>query len=264
MGLYGSRGESGPDGGGPVGEENFRKIVQIAKAGAVLVVVLLVGCVTTSDPGYVSAYLEAETKDYRKFNKQFAVDGPYEPVRFEMPPSVHIMQRATGTEARAVAEAVKIINGALPASFQLTFDPNDRWVEEGAGTELWKGKIFVLFWKFDEAFRKALKERGETIHPRAFDKQGAMGLPLRTKTDWEPHFVDSGMVHIDTAKLRVHGNPPLVGVVIHELLHVFGKLHPDRGRFPDTIMNNRNPKAREYPYLRPVDVQVLQAIYGKS
>ena len=52
-----------------------------------------------------------------------------------------------------------------------------------------------------------------------------------------------------------------MAVLAHELIHALGRDHPDRARFPDSIMNIPAVAADAY-LLYPLDREALLAVYG--
>ena len=242
--------------------------MQIAKAGAILVVALLVGCITTTNPAdlerpvtpeRVAAYLEEDRKPF----------GFDEVPRFLKPPKVLVMfETATLDDVRNVRRAVEILNGALPDSFQLSVGKLNI-----NRTAMLNNEIGVIFarrknWPIEE-FKKQYVAAGHSPH-LANLPSNVMGIGIAANTEDDSklgysHAINAGTVLIDSEGIKRRGgsDEAVVSTLVHELLHVFGRQHPNSSRFPDTIMNPDAPD-RLPEQLWPLDVAVLKAVYGSD
>ena len=239
--------------------------MKVAKLAAILLVALLVGCVTTasewsSPEAEVQAYLKAEVAEYREIANKTGGEPPTNEIkRLVKPPTVRVMPKPSVTEedADSVREAVAILNDALPPSFQVKYDPDKRWwyanfpdpTLEKVMSRLTDENISIVFMPREEW------PKGKNRH-----KTVAAGFPVSIDI-MEPHRITGGLVLVDKKRAK-RESVPMTAIILHEMLHIFGRRHPDARLFPDSLMRHDRPVKGEYPYLRPLDVRVMQAVYG--
>ena len=80
----------------------------------------------------------------------------------------------------------------------------------------------------------------------------------------QTHHIQAGWILVDSDRIRRGGPGSVVAVILHEFLHVTGRMHP-RGanRHARTIMNHGAP-LNPPNYLYPLDIEVLQMLHGRT
>ena len=177
------------------------------------------------------------------------------------PPIVRVAEGATREMIGETVRAVQLINASLPYDWRLRISadpgPDDLFRPDD-------GEVLVEF--------AALEEWS---HP---DEQPAERVGLArwwaegVRAQEAPHpwifTTVSGHVWIDHTRRT---GRDLLETLVHELLHVLGRRHPDATRFPDTIMSLVDPESGERigssgplgHVLHPLDREALHAVYGR-
>ena len=160
------------------------------------------------------------------------------------------MRYVEGTSAGQVDElvgAVRLINASLPRDFQLTVDSTPvTAAADAAGTSsetLAAGQILVEFDRRED-WEISYDPAANPVGAALWWGRGGAAITARVYVD-------------DT---RVYA-PQRQGTLVHELIHALGRDHPDRARFPDSIMNIPSMAADAY-VLYPLDREALLAVYG--
>ena len=208
---------------------------------------LLSACVTTYSeptPEAVAAYLAEDAKAHGT------------PPKWDDPPIIYIMDGATEEDAEHLRQSVAILNAFLPDSFQLHFDPKIKMGQ--IGPTPMPGDIWVFFIPIDKLPEGAKDWFGK-------DALG-FALPINARGEYMPlekdlSIIKGAVVYIDTVRIKERDLPP-ESTIIHELLHALGRTHMS-SRFPHTAMHpGAKPPAPTYLY--PLDIAVLQEIYGEG
>ena len=190
---------------------------------------------------------------------------------FRLRLKVRVAEGATREMIDQTVRAVQLINAALPREQRLRFDdilvPRE-FVEKLRGVtckrfvcdtvDLPVGDILVQFvpaeiWMGVER----AKDRPRVLGQAQFNP-GRRSMLTRPIYDGPiPHW--AGLVSVDpvraTGEKRVH-------VLVHEILHMLGRQHPDIERFPQSIMRARVLWVRPGEILDPLDREALHAVYG--
>ena len=169
-------------------------------------------------------------------------------VRFGEAPTVRYVEGTSAGQVDELVGAVRLINASLPRDFQLTVDSSPvTAAADAAGTgpaTLAAGQILV---EYDR------REDWEISYDPAANPVGAALW-------WgEGGATISARVYVDDT--RVPAGARRMAVLAHELIHALGRDHPDRARFPDSIMNIPAVAADAY-LLYPLDREALLAVYG--
>ena len=208
----------------------------------------LAACVADSrEPPTVSMYLERDLDAVQTHHAKSDYPIPKHTMRFAIPPTIYVAKPAPRPLIFAVAETVGILNDMLPPSFQVVW--GGAWLgDEGDlvhAMEEGTGDIII----------GAIPHRHWPKASRSYDKMVAFAF--YPPPDPAP-ILNGGLVVVDlerAAKMDV----PLTAIIVHEVLHVFGRAHSD---FRDSIMHEDleglDPSP---PYVREIDVRVMQAIY---
>ena len=158
------------------------------------------------------------------------------------PPIVRMFEGSTARDKFEAEMAVRLINSALPANWQLRFDPtpaapdgrlNPGYIEVGfAPRERWPGT------------------------PSA----NAVGVAY-TDTTADGRVVAAAALVDPT---RVTGERKRVFVLLHELLHALGRGHVSPTAFADTIMHAAGDRgAGQWLILNRLDEAALHAVYSR-
>lgn len=215
--------------------------------------------VWSSPEAEVEAYLDAEYEEYRELAERMGWNPPHVPKRLAVAATVRMIPNPLlhGDDTAAVREAVEILNDHLPATIQLEFDDTTEWwYDQGRRwrenpRSILRGSILVGF----------LPREVWPPFP-GVQKVAAAALPFHADPKNGRHLILGGVIAIDPERADAM-DVPMTAIVLHELLHVLGRKHPESGHFPDTLMRHDRPVRDEYPYLRPLDIRVMQAVYGK-
>ena len=204
------------------------------------------------------AYLQADARshpgwdDAEDTDVQLFSDGLL--IRFAaLPPTVRV---AEGTPAELIDETVRVvqaINAALPREWQLRFSPGPAPADP---SEPPQGEILVTFapeaeWPFD-----APSPAGE--HVGVAEPQFRL---IPTGDPEAPFSIEivGGQVWLDPSQT---GGLERLGVIAHELIHLFGRNHVDAERFPETLLVAGGSKGLTPHILHPLDREALLAVYG--
>ena len=130
----------------------------------------------------------------------------------------------------ALAEAIGILNTVLPPSHRIRMGRQDDLKLKDA---LSQGEIVIGF--------MPRKEWPETVRNQfsALSTIRAFGFPFQPAGEPLERIV-GGVIFVDSDHIKQRGNS-VVDTLLHEFLHVFGRLHPKQGTFPHTIMNHGAP-----------------------
>ncbi len=163
-------------------------------------------------------------------------DGTDEIERFGVrPPVVRALAGTSDEQWYELRLAVQTINAALPRGYQLRTDTARSYQRQPAA-----GEIVVSF------------TRGTVCEAAAW------GCAISsTSSSGE---ITAGEVWIDST--RPDGRNERLGILIHEILHVLGRGHPDPYAFPDTIMVATGTENSGF-VLSQLDREALLAVYGR-
>ena len=161
---------------------------------------------------------------------------------FRLRLKVRVVEGATREMIDQTVRAVQLINAALPREQRLRFDDI---LVQFALAEIWLGA-------------ERAKDKPLVLGQAAFNpgRRSMMMRPMynRPIAHW------AGLVSVDpvraTGEKRVH-------VLVHEILHMLGRQHPDIERFPQSIMRPRVLWVRPGEILDPLDREALHAVYGE-
>lgn len=177
-------------------------------------------------------YLQADADD--TFNRV---------VRWSTPPVVRMVQGSTEEDSWHTELAIRLINSALPADWQLRFDSTLASRE----ARLDPGVIKVAFAPREE-WPSNICSGGRVI---------GCGV-----TDIEAGRVTAGAALVDPTRTR--GERHRVFVLLHEILHTLGRGHVSPSEFRDTIMHAAGDQGvSEFLILNRLDEAALYAIYDR-
>ena len=169
---------------------------------------------------------------------------PYLKRFMDIPPTVHL-RPGTNEELTSVAvQAVQIINAALPSNWQLSFREARGTVDADGVPAV--GQILIEF---------GARETWSDHPPISSFPADTVGSSIR----WTQmgNQIEMGRVWIDHTRDRPDH---ILTSVIHEILHILGREHPQPGLFPYTIMNEYGAGVEGHE-LHPLDREALNAIY---
>ena len=166
-------------------------------------------------------------------------------LRFGEAPVVRYVAGTTVERIDEIIRAVQLLNANLPSDFQLTVDPAPvSAADDAAGDSydsLAEGQILV---EFDR------RENWEIPYS---------GTPTGNSTGWSrAGEIFTARVWVDDT--RTDDATDRLVVLVHELIHALGRRHPDRARFPHTIMNTPAEGTQGY-LLHQLDREALLAVY---
>ena len=165
------------------------------------------------------------------------------------PPTVRVAEGTTSEQLDQTVRAVQLINAALPLTWQLKLSGAPLPTSTLRPSN---GEILV---EFAPRARWSVPYSGNQAgHARWWSQGVSTGDPQQP---WVFHIV-AGRVWAD--HIRVTGRDRME-LLVHELLHTLGRRHPDRRRFPDTIMNTPSSGPAGH-VLHPLDREALLAVYG--
>ena len=164
------------------------------------------------------------------------------------PPTVRVAEGTTSEQLDQTVRAVQLINAALPATWQLDFS------ETPLPASILRPSNGEILVEFAPRARWSVPYSGNQAgHARWWSESVSTGDPQQP---WVFHIV-AGRVWADHT--RVTGQDRME-LLVHELLHILGRRHPDRRRFPDTIMNTPSSGPAGH-VLHPLDREALLAVY---
>ena len=170
------------------------------------------------------------------------------PARFGEAPTVRYVEGTSAGQVDEIVGAVRLINASLPRDFQLTVDSSPvTAAADAAGTgpaTLAAGQILVEYDRRED-WEISYDAAANPVGAALWWRQGVATITARVYVD-------------DT---RVPAGTRRMAVLAHELIHALGRFHPDRARFPDSIMNIPAVAAGAY-LLYPLDREALLAVYG--
>ena len=158
------------------------------------------------------------------------------------PPTVRLATGATEADQVDTMNAVRLINSALPADWQLRVDTT-LVARDG---DLNPGFIEVAF---------DPRERWPSGASTA-DRVGV--ATTRVSNTGE---IIAAAVLIDPNLVR--GETSRVGVLLHELIHTLGRGHIDPRAFPDTLMHAYGLRTSDWLHIQPLDEAALYAVYDR-
>ncbi len=166
------------------------------------------------------------------------------------PPTVRVAEGTTAELLDQTVRAVQLINAALPRTWQLNVSETPLPASVFRPSN---GEILVEFvpradWSISLSENYAGYARRWTEGVSTGDPQQPWVFRTMAGRVWLDH-------------IRVTGQDRME-VLVHELLHTLGRRHPDRRRFPDTIMNTPS-SGPEGHVLHPLDREALLAVYGR-
>ena len=158
------------------------------------------------------------------------------------PPVVRMVQGSTDLDKWHTEMAVRLINSALPANWQLRLD--DTPAPRTADLE--RGAIKVGFLPREQ-------------WPAGSCSGNAIGCARWNHVSGR---VTAGGLVVDP--IRVTGERRRVSVLLHELLHTLGRGHVSPTAFPDTIMHTAGHRGEaEWLVLNSLDEAALHAVYSR-
>ena len=165
--------------------------------------------------------------------------------RFADPPVVRVAQLASEQHVYDVRTALQMINSSLPNDWQLLFDASAVAAAHQAAQP--DGEIIIGFdrrenWSIDGC-------GGDAIGCAQTWRSSSRGT-------WE---IVGGLVWIDHT--RIESRHERVATIVHEILHVLGREHPDPYDFPDSIMIEILQENSGF-MLSQLDREALLAVYG--
>ena len=162
----------------------------------------------------------------------------------DTPPVVRVVYGTSDRHWWDVQLAVQMINASLPNDWQLALS-NDRAPKPTRNAnQPREGEIVVAF------------ARRETWPDRPADDRTGQALTWAYDTGE----ITRGEVWVDHT--RTDGRSERLHVIVHELLHVLGRGHPDPYRFRDTVMKTPGHENSGF-ILYPLDREALLAVYSR-
>ena len=153
----------------------------------------------------------------------------------DSPPAVKALVGTTDEQWRELRMAVWMINQALPNDWQLRVDDS-----RAISREPDEGEIVVAF----------------TRGVGCSDSSWGCATPYY----YDSGEITQGKVWIDST--RPDGLNERLGILVHEILHVLGREHPDPYVFPDTIMTAIGRDTSGF-VLSQLDREALLAVYDR-
>ncbi len=167
-------------------------------------------------------------------------------IRFAEAPVVRYVAGTTAEQIDQIVRAVRLLNANLPGDFQLTVDATPvSAADDAAGNNydtLAEGQILV---EFDRREDWEIPYYGDPIgYAHTWDIAGE---------------ITTARVWVDDTRTR--GAINQMETLVHELIHALGRQHPDRTRFPSSIMNVPAEGTEGY-VMHQLDREALLAVYG--
>ena len=160
------------------------------------------------------------------------------------PPTVRVV---AGTSAQFLDEtvrAVQLINAALPHDWQIRFNP----IPGPAGADrAGRGEILVEFLRREDW---------------PIDYAATSPMAVGFSHWWSSHTGEILDARVWVDNTRIGNDVDRMETVVHELIHAFGRGHPDPNRFPNSIMNVPST-GTEGHVLHPLDREALLAVYSR-
>ncbi|MDE0149814.1 MAG: hypothetical protein OXM58_15700 [Rhodospirillaceae bacterium] len=180
-------------------------------------------------------YLRADARDYSERVVR----------RWSSPPTVRMVAGSTDQDILDTFQAVRLVNSALPAEWQLRFDHDTPAARDH---QLTPGVIEVGFVR-----------REQWPNGSCGSSTRAIGCAW---TQSSAGRVTAAGVAVDD--IRVTGERKRIGVLLHELLHALGRGHVDPNVIPNTIMHASGDEGQsEHLILSDLDVAALYAVYDR-
>lgn len=176
----------------------------------------------------LAAYLVSDAEFYDGEVRRFG----------DTPPIVKGSYGITDEQWKDVRTAVRMINAALPSDYRIRTS-TDRSFRAG------DGEIRVSF------------KRREFWPAASCSGARAIGC---ASTSWTGSETTRGEVLVDHT--RIDNRNGRLSTIIHEILHVMGRGHPDPYRFLDSLMTAQGTENSGF-ILSQLDREALLAVYGK-
>ena len=160
----------------------------------------------------------------------------------DRPPVIRAVAGTSDDHWRALRFAVQVLNDSLPRDWQLRISDERAFVPY-ANREPAKGEIIVHF------------------EPQIFWPAGTCGPTARgcASSRISGDEITRGIVRVDYEDLDL---ATLRSVVLHELIHILGRNHPDPYDFPESVM--RTPRRENNGFLlSQLDRDALFAVYDR-
>lgn len=231
---------------------------------AAALAVMLAGGVGAADPTPTAQGLIAgDTKLWSVFYAAGGYPPPSAPLRWvEKHATVYIDGTAGRADREDLDRAVGILNEYLPAGRSVSVGRGPTPGPDRETGQLEPGVILIGFGpKF--LWPKALTEGPFSMvigggHPDIV----ALGMPLTTSGP-RAHHIRGGFILVDSDDIRQTGGS-VVRAILHEFLHVTGRMHPHGPlKHALSIMNHDAP-ARPPTFLHPLDIEILQTMFGRT
>ncbi len=158
------------------------------------------------------------------------------------PPTVRLATGATADDRLHTMNAVRLVNSALPADWQLRVDDTPA-IRDG---------------KLNPGFIEVAFDRRERW-PSGVSTADRVGVAL-TRFTGSGEITAAGIL-IDPTLVR--GERARMGVLLHELLHTLGRGHVDPRAFPDTLMHAYGLRSADWIHMHPLDDAALYAVYDR-
>ena len=169
---------------------------------------------------------------------------PYIRRFMQTPPTVHLRPGTSEDLTSVAIQAVQIINAALPSDWQISVSPARISVDAEGVPPI--GTILVEF-----GARETWTDHAPI--PASSDIGGSSERWVTAQNQ-----IDMGRVWIDDTRTPAD---QILASMIHEILHILGREHPQPGLFPNTVMNEYGEGVEGHE-LHPLDREALNAIYN--
>ena len=157
------------------------------------------------------------------------------------PPTVHVVEGASRAMIEETKKAILLINGALPADWQLRVSTSPITEEQEAA-----GIVGGITVNFSPRYRWPSSARRTDADGWAFWRHDGGGQITQAAV-----LVDSNL-----------GSTTRLGILTHELIHTLGRQHADPDRFSASIMHAYVHGAPDF-VLYPLDREALHAVYSR-
>lgn len=161
-------------------------------------------------------------------------------VLWDRPPVVRVVHGTSEDQEFDVRTAVRLLNSALPADWQIRFGDS-----RSSHTHR-DGEIIVEF------------SRASTW-PEGHRHSIGLATYRATQVGHNLEAVDSALVWVDDS--RLHHSRDIANVLLHELLHALGRGHVPEIRFPDSLMKPYGLDSAEFLVFWQLDQDVLYLLH---
>ena len=163
----------------------------------------------------------------------------------DTPPVVKVAFGTSEQHWQDVKLAVRMINASLPNDWQLALSDDRVPKPTRNARSAEKGEVIVAFARQETWPASPERElRGVAYHLR-----------------YDTGEITRGAVWVDHTRID-DGRNEMLHVIIHEILHVLGRGHPDPYWFPDTVMQSGRHENSGF-ILYPLDREALLAVYSR-